>query len=412
MGLCASSVLSLAFDEPGAASPGTVSASSGTYVKVQMNGPVKLSKLKPGDVVEGTLSRDIYSSERELFHRGSRVRMPVDHLERRRRPSNDHWPWAIKVFTPRHEKYPIFKTATISSDAGDSSLQVSLISVNQKHEVQAHGKKKSGEPVGQNEYGAAEVKPDRGPKKAAAPTMVLEAFGLENTTSAASANHDQGQEAPLSQNPETLPAGTPCKILLLGDVSASRSKPGDTIQARLLEPVLLDAHVALPAGTLFTGKVVKKVPPRWLSRAGSLYLSFNQLTLPGGNSLPIAATLAGAELDRRSHTKIDAEGQLHGEGPGKAWIAVNLGATVGFAKVADDGIQLVIEAIVSTATDVSTAGTGRIVAACVSGVFMVTRHGRDVVIPRFTEMDISLDRPLSLSPAAGPANSMSTPGNE
>jgi hypothetical protein len=28
----------------------------------------------------------------------------------------------------------------------------------------------------------------------------------------------------------------------------------------------------------------------------------------------------------------------------------------------------------------------------------VTRRGRDVVIPRFTEMDISLDRPVSLKP--------------
>jgi hypothetical protein len=28
---------------------------------------------------------------------------------------------------------------------------------------------------------------------------------------------------------------------------------------------------------------------------------------------------------------------------------------------------------------------------------MVSRHGRDVVLPRFTEMDIALDRPLSVT---------------
>jgi hypothetical protein len=49
------------------------------------------------------------------------------------------------------------------------------------------------------------------------------------------------------------------------------------------------------------------------------------------------------------------------------------------AKVADDSTQLIMESIISAATDVSTAGTSRIVAACVSGVFMLTRHGRDVV---------------------------------
>jgi hypothetical protein len=41
---------------------------------------------------------------------------------------------------------------------------------------------------------------------------------------------------------------------------------------------------------------------------------------------------------------------------------INIGVTAGIAKEVDDGAQLVIEAIVSTATDASTAGTARIVA--------------------------------------------------
>jgi hypothetical protein len=163
---------------------------------------------------------------------------------------------------------------------------------------------------------------------------------------------------------------------------------------------MLNSKVILPAGSMFEGKVLKKTPPRMLSRAGSLYLTFTDLTLPDGRRLSIAASLAGAELDARSHTKIDSEGQLHGEHPGKAWMAINLGVTAGIAKVSDDSIQLIIELIVSTATDVSTAGTGRIVAGCASGLFMITRHGRDVTLPRFTEMAISLDRPISLNASA------------
>jgi hypothetical protein len=127
------------------------------------------------------------------------------------------------------------------------------------------------------------------------------------------------------------------------------------------------------------------------------------VTLPGGNFIPIAASLAGAELDRGSHTKIDAEGQLRGERPGKAWMAINLGVTAGLAKEVDDGTQLIVEALISTATDASTAGTARIVSSCISGIYMVSRHGRDVVLPRFTEMDIALDRPLSLTKNPEPA---------
>ncbi|MGA8763544.1 MAG: hypothetical protein WB562_11825, partial [Candidatus Sulfotelmatobacter sp.] len=235
-------------------------------------------------------------------------------------------------------------------------------------------------------------------------TMVLEAFGVESAKPFSERPEVQPGAALPSYSLGTLPAGTRCRILLLGDISASKSKPDDLVQTRLLEPVLLDSHVVLPAGSVFEGKIVKKTPPRWLSRAGSLYLTFTALTLPGGNRVPIAATLAGAELDRESHTKIDKEGGLRGERPGKAWMAINIGVAAGLAKEADDAFQLVFEAIVDTATDASTAGTARIIAAAASGVYMITRHGRDVVLPRFTEMEISLDRPLSVteSPTKGP----------
>src|SRR5262249_21955470 len=91
-----------------------LNASSGNlYVKVELNEAVKVSKLKPGDVLEGKLSRDVYSGERDLFPAGSRVRLTVDKLEQRRRVPNDHWPWVINVFTPRHENYPTFHSASV-----------------------------------------------------------------------------------------------------------------------------------------------------------------------------------------------------------------------------------------------------------------------------------------------------------
>ncbi|MGZ4789081.1 MAG: hypothetical protein ACXVZX_11230 [Terriglobales bacterium] len=396
VGLAACPRLCTAADDASGGAPPKTAADSGLYIKVQLAHPVKMSRLKPGDVVEGSLSRDVYSSDRKMFPSGSPVRLTVDHLEKRKRIPNDHWPWAVKVFTPRHESYPVFNNATIVQASDESSLKVSLISVSRMREVHPKAKKDKSPQQGGAETGAVEL-PKSTEKNSAAPMMVLEAFGVENASSAANSKDETASTRPSSEQPETLPAGTRCKILLLGNVSASKSKPGDRVQARLLEPVLLNSKVVLPAGTLFEGKVIKKTPPRMLSRAGSLYLGFTDITLPEGNHLPIVASIAGAELDERSHTRIDAEGGLRGERPGKAWMAINLGVTAGFGKVADDGMQLVIEAIISTATDVSTAGTGRIVAGCVSAIYLATRHGRDVIIPRFTEMDISLDRAVSLN---------------
>jgi hypothetical protein len=371
----------------------------GLYLKVQMDQRLKLSKLKPGDVVGGSLGRDVYSADKELFPKGSHVSMVVDHTEKRRRIPNDHWPWVVNAFTPRQQSYPVFTTATISGPAGSSSLQVTLLSVSRKREVQAQAKKVKKSDQATTQIGPVETSKSGGvygSGKLTTPIMVLEGFSEGEGKTASHGAASESTPAELS-GIETLPVGTACKILLLGSVSASKNRAGDAVEARLLEPVFADSRVAIPAGSLIEGKVVKRIPPRWGSRAGSLYLTFTKLTLPDGNLVPISASLTGAELDQRSHTRIDSEGQLHGEHPGKAWMAINIGVTAGLAKEADDTTQLIIEAIVSTATDASTAGTARIVSSCVSGIFMVSRHGRDVVLPRFTEMNIAFDRPVSVT---------------
>lgn len=391
----AGSVVCWATDSPSGSAQGLASAHSGLYVKVQLDNPWKASKLKPGDVVEGKLARDVYSSNGKLFAAGSPVHLTVDRMEKRRRAANDHWPGVIGLFTPRHENYPVFEIATISAASGESRLQVTLISISRRREVHAQARQKTG-PQGGN----VEVNESRGAhesEKMAAPIVILEAVDESQESSSASTGG-----APDLSGTDTLPAGTACKMLLLTDVSASRSKPGDVLRARLIEPALLNSRVVLQAGTMFEGKVVRKTPPRWGSRAGSLALAFTGVTQPHGHPVPIAASLAGAELDRMSHTRIDPEGQLRGDHPGKAWMAINIGVTAGLAKEADDTLQLIIEAVVSTATDASTAGIGRIAAGAVSGIYMVSRRGRDVVLPRFTEMDITLDRPLSIPRNAEP----------
>ena len=88
---------------------------------------------------------------------------------------------------------------------------------------------------------------------------------------------------------------------------------------------------------------------------------------------------------------------MHGERPGKAWMLLNLGDyRRDITKAADDGTQLILEALVSTATDASTAGTAKIVSTSVSAIFMLTRHGRDVVLPKYTQMKIVFDRPVKI----------------
>jgi hypothetical protein len=185
--------------------------------------------------------------------------------------------------------------------------------------------------------------------------------------------------------------------VLTESISAAKNHLGDQIHARLLEPVLSDSQVLIPAGSVFEGRVTQATRPRMPSRAGSLAIAFESVRLPQGERLPVSVSLASVNVNAASPIRMDREGRLHGARPGAMWMLINGGAAGGLAKVADDGTQLIVEAIISSATDASTAGTARLAATIVSGIFMLTRKGHDVVLPNHTEMAITLNRPLTFS---------------
>jgi len=360
------------------------------YMKVRLDSHLKIKTLKPGDTVEGVLFQCVYLGSRQLIPVGARVRLTVDHLEKRRRPRNDHWPWMVQVFTPRHENYPVFRSASvILPDGRDLPLLVAFLSIADERQVEARRPKSAGAAV------SAITNP--APATAAVPIATLEATVLNSSQLPADSVAGPAPAPSSDSNQVTLEPGTQAKVILLGAVSASKIRAGDPIEARLIEPLRVGSIVVLPERTIFEGKVVRADHPKWLSRPGSLLISFDALALqPGGSGEPLVASVSAAQLDRRSHTKIDSEGTMRGGWPGKSWMLINLGVTAGIAKVSDDTLQLIIEAIVSTATDASTAGVGRIVASSISGAFMLTRHGRDVVLPQYTELRVTLDRPLTL----------------
>lgn len=375
-------------ETPDSGRPGELSS---LYLKVRLDSPVKFSKLKPGDQVSGKLVQDVYQGGIDVFPASSAVRLTVDRLGRRRRAPNDHWPWVIKAFSPRHERWPVFHVASVTKvDGTQVPLEVSMISANREVEIQPKPKKQSGSMSSQ----------------AAHPTKTRRDLGPLVTLTASTQTNGNTSVNAAAPESVTIPSGTQAKVILLGDISASKNHAKDSFQARLVEPVFLDSRILLPEGTMFQGTVLKTQAPRTLSRSGSISLSFTNMTIPGGTGTSIDASVAGAEIDQRSHTVIDPEGHLHGDRPGKAWMIINIGTTAGIAKAADDGTQLVIEALVSTATDVSTAGTARIVSTCASAIFLLTRHGRDVVLPKYTQMKIVFDRPVlvsnqSVNPVAG-----------
>ena len=100
-------------------------------------------------------------------------------MEKRRRVPDDHWPWVVKAFTPRHQNYPVFKTATVSGERRKHAAGFADF-----HQPKARGvmhrprRRKRDSP----RKGSVEVSQSGGlygPAKLATPMMVLEASGGE-----------------------------------------------------------------------------------------------------------------------------------------------------------------------------------------------------------------------------------------
>ena len=365
------------------------------YVKVQLDSSVKLSSLKAGESVDGNLMRDVYSPESKVFTSGSHVRLTVSRVERRRKTPSQKWPWIARIVLPHHENSPIFSEAAVSMPDGTKSvIPASLLSSNRMKELKLPSSRNSGK----NSKNAALI--DANPAETASakksPTQHGPLLYLETYRTSVEPFESSGWIHPGSSS-SILPAGTLFRVLLLEDISASKNHIGDPLHARLLEPVSSDSHVLIPAGSIFEGRVMQVTPPRIPSRPGSLAIAFDSVRMPEGRSLPVSVSLASVNVSAPSPLKMDAEGRLHGARPGAMWMLINGGAAGGLAKVADDGTQLIVEAIISTATDASTAGTARLAATIVSGAFMLTRKGHDVVLPNHTEMAITLNRPLTFS---------------
>ncbi len=365
------------------------------FVKVQLDSSVKLSALKAGESVDGSLARDVYSPENRVFASGSHIRLTVSRVERKRKAPSEKWPWIAKLFMPHHENSPVFETAAISMPDGTSSaIQASLLSSNRMKEIRTplfHGARKKSENTALIDASPVDPPSANNPSGPHGPVLYLEAYqaGAEPV--------ENSRWIRPGSAPSIASAGTHCRVLLLNDISASKSHAGDEIHARLLEPILSNSQVVVPAGSVFEGRVEKAIRPKIPSRAGSLTITFDSLQLPEGRRVPVSASLAAVDVNASSPLKMDREGRLHGSRPGAMWMLINGGVAGGIAKEVDDGTQLIVEAIISTATDASTAGTARIAGMIVSAGFMLTRKGHDVVLPNHTEMGIILNRPLTFS---------------
>jgi hypothetical protein len=376
---------------------------------IVMEGRLQLKKVALGTTLEGKLARSLYWRDTEVFAKGSTVRLVMDQIEWRKKAyAVDDRPFVIHLFAPRHDVVARFRSVNVLLPGGvEVPLRATFIALTQRAELRAETAKpaaKGGKAA--DDPGGHVLKSKH--QKTAPPRVLTLQVEPEGTTLPVLAEARAGKKAgspAACPEPCTIAQGTRMPVVLLKGLSASKDHQGQPFQAVLLEPVLVGSTIAIPQGSILQGVLAMRVPPRRLYRPGSLNLLFTHLTLPNGAATAIAASPVAAEVDRGTHMTMDSEGRIHAQNPGKARFLLDFGVTGGISKVSDDTTQLIIEAISSTATDASTAGVARFAAMGATAIFLLTRHGRDVILPPYTEMDISISRAVSLgnnSPALKP----------
>jgi hypothetical protein len=367
---------------------------------IAMEGRTQLRKAAPGTTLEGKLARRVFWRDTEVFPQGSTVRLVVDKIESQKKAyAADDRPFVVHLFAPRHDVAARFRSVNVLMPGGvQIPLRATFIALTQRNELRAETARPAAK-AGKATADPVRCAPKSKQQKAASPWVLTLQVEPEGTTFQALAESRAEKKAggpPPCPEPCTIADGTRMSLVLLEGLSASKDHGSRFFQAVLLEPVLVGSAVAIPQGAILQGVVAKRVPARRLYRPASLNLLFTHLALPNGVATAIAASPVAAEVDRGNHMTMDSEGRIHAQNPGKAKFLLDFGVTGGISKVSDDTTQLIIEAISSAATDASTAGVARFAAMGATGIFLLTRHGRDVILAPYTEMDVSLSRPVSL----------------
>ncbi len=199
----------------------------------------------------------------------------------------------------------------------------------------------------------------------------------------------------------TAAQGLNIPLSLTTAISTQVAKNGDFVQATTSSNVPLSGYSYIPAGTTVTGQITDAEAGRRLSRSGALSISFNQMRLPSGATIPITGHLVGS-IGRYKDVGQGGQDLYRGEGwgtkLGQLALRGGLGAGLGA------GLGTAVGAIGGGGHGAGMgAWSGAAIGGGIGGLDMLLRKGKDVLIPSGTAMQLQLDAPAQIpGPGAPP----------
>jgi hypothetical protein len=357
-----------------------------TLLRAVFPGHKNWGRVEKGSKLEGRLSLPLYAGEEMVAPADSVVRITVNSAEKIREPLG-FWRKSgraiVRAFNPLETSHPAeyhveLSAADLLTPTGEvRPLDVRVLRASSGVMVQP----KSGS---LKSAGA-----EQGKSKAGNILLMSLSKGV---SSSVTAGHGL---APVNTSAEQRSG----RAYMLTGLRASTNHQGDTFRAQLAEPVHIGGRAFAP-GTVVEGTVVRRVPPRMLSRAGRLYLRVDRIVPENGEPLRVGGSLSAAEADAQSRFALDEEGTLHGRKPGMLNGLVDIGYAYFVGKVSDDIAETPIRAIGAAMSDAAVANAARYVGLGSSLVFLITRHGRDVYMPKYSLIEIDFGRVTETSASA------------
>jgi hypothetical protein len=188
-------------------------------------------------------------------------------------------------------------------------------------------------------------------------------------------------ESPARGERISIPSGTMLHCRTIQTLTTKLNFQGDTFTANVAEPVLVDGHEAIPAGTTVEGRIALMERPGHIKGVGRMRLTAERITFPDGRSFPLGGMLLtayGAENAR----VVGSEGIV--KGPNSR---LSEAKEIGAGTAAGGVLGLIFYHPLIGAAVGGTAGF----------VDRLRRRGKDLIIPAGTQLNYQLTRPLELT---------------
>jgi hypothetical protein len=205
---------------------------------------------------------------------------------------------------------------------------------------------------------------------------------------------------PVHPSNAAMPETWAVHALLTAGLTSATAQPGDPVHALVVEPTFdKERQLVVPQGSVLVGKVTGARAARSLGRNGKLRFTFQQVLFPQGTNRTVQGSLAGATAESAQSLSLDAEGTITPRNQSSAIAPILLTLLAGRALnqdgnmtadtgVASNGFGMVGRIVGITAGSRNLAAGIGFYAAGLSVYENFLHHGRDVVFPKDSRIEI------------------------